>query len=299
METMAICMNTIVLHYHAVSKVKAEEYLVRIKNQYSAIDFKLDAALDAAKKENRSTVKCVAEVVLLYARLGQPFRGHRDDSSLPPPVSINDMITDEGQFRTMAQLYSLGNPIFHSHLQNGSRNATYLSKTTQSKLIACMGPVICRTIVEDIREAVYFTVLVDETTDVDHNSQLSVSVRYIFRQQIVERFLEFINPESLTRLALAADIVDVLRRARLDTNNLVGQGYEGAAAMSCEFGGVQAEVKSLCGPQAIYVHCVAYAFNLTLVKASDVLAIRNALVSCRRWPHSSGRVPPEPRNLIT
>jgi Domain of unknown function (DUF4371) len=137
--------------------------------------------------------------------------------------------------------------------------------------------VIRRTISDEVKEAMHFTVLADETTDVAHNSQLSVSVRYIHKKQIVERFLEFINPTALTGLALAVDIVDVLRRAGLDTNNLVGLGYDGAAAMSREFGGVQAEFKRVCGPHAIYVHCVAHAFNLTLVKASDVPAIRNAL----------------------
>jgi hypothetical protein len=122
----------------------------------------------------------------------------------------------------------------------------------------------------------YFSVLADETTDVAHHSQLSVSVRYVRQTEIVERFLEFVNPDSLSGAGLAAEIVNVLKRAGLETNYLVGQGYDGAAAMSGSFNGVQAEVRRLCGRQANYVHCAAHAFNLTLVKASEVTAIFNA-----------------------
>jgi Domain of unknown function (DUF4371) len=91
-----------------------------------------------------------------------------------------------------------------------------------------------------------------------------------------ERFLEFMNPSSLSGAALSQAIVDILSRAGLDIKQLVGQGYDGASAMSGEFNGVQANMRRTCQSPAVS-HCVAHVLNLTLVHASELSAIRNTL----------------------
>lgn len=130
-----------------------------------------------------------------------------------------------------------------------------------------------------------FSVLADETTDVARESQQSVSIRYVGKAivdgksvaAVHERFLEFVNPLSLSGAALSQAIVDVLSRAGLDIKQLVGQGYDGASALSGEFNGVQANMRRTCQSPAVYIHCVAHVLNLTLVHASELSAIRNTL----------------------
>jgi hypothetical protein len=263
------------VHYHLSAKVAADNFRLRIHQPEFSVDNQLSSALEKKKTENRQIIRGIAEVILLCARMGLPLRGHRDDGQLPPPPSINDIVTDQGQFRTMVQLYTLGNETLARHLANNAANATYLSKTTQNELIESMATVIRRNVSKEVKSAEFFSVIADETTDISHRSQLSVSIRYVNNRKIVERFLEFVYPEALTGVALAEEIIGVLERAGLDLNKLVGQGYDGAAAMSGEFNGVQAIVKRRCGDQAAYVHCTAHAFNLTLVKASDIPEIRN------------------------
>ena len=46
-------------------------------------------------------------------------------------------------------------------------------------------------------------------------------------------------------------------------NKLVGQTYEGAAAMSGELNGLQAKIKTIA-PQALFTHCHAHRLNLVL-----------------------------------
>jgi hypothetical protein len=120
---------------------------------------------------------------------------------------------------------------------------------------------------------------------VAHESQLSVSIRYVGKATVVgkslaavhERFLKFVNPLSLSGAALSQAIVDVLSRAGLDIKQLVGQRYDGASAMSGELNGIQANTRRTCQSPAVCIHCVAHVLNLTLVHASEVSAIRNTL----------------------
>jgi len=62
----------------------------------------------------------------------------------------------------------------------------------------------------------------------------------------------------------------------VDLAYMVGQGYDGAAAMSGDKNGVQKHIAEKC-PSALYVHCAAHSLNLCLMKAADVPEIRAAL----------------------
>ena len=60
--------------------------------------------------------------------------------------------------------------------------------------------------------------------------------------------------------------------------DLVGQVYDGAAAMSGQHNVVQKHILDQ-GPTAIYVHCASHALNLCLAKASNVPEIRAAVTT--------------------
>jgi len=66
--------------------------------------------------------------------------------------------------------------------------------------------------------------------------------------------------------------------AGLDKANLVGQGYDGAAAMSGQQNGMQKHILDEC-PTAVYLHCASHALNLCLAKASDVQEVRAAITT--------------------
>jgi len=67
-----------------------------------------------------------------------------------------------------------------------------------------------------------------------------------------------------------------MRDAGLDIHQLVGQGYDGASAMSGVKNGVQKHVMDEC-PSAAYVHCASHSLNLCLSKAAEVQPIRVAV----------------------
>ena len=63
-------------------------------------------------------------------------------------------------------------------------------------------------------------------------------------------------------------------------SNIVGQGYDGAAAMSGQHNGVQQFVKDKY-PTATYVHCISQCLNLCLEKAAKVVELAACLATMR------------------
>lgn len=80
-----------------------------------------------------------------------------------------------------------GDKTLTRHLENTSARATYIGKNTQNELINCCGEDISCEIVRRVQEAGYYEILFDETTDLAHMQQLSLTLRYM--REISERIL--------------------------------------------------------------------------------------------------------------
>ena len=59
-----------------------------------------------------------------------------------------------------------GDEVLRDHLQSCGKNATYISKTPQNDLLECMGDAIRESILEEVRDSLYYAVLADEVTNV-------------------------------------------------------------------------------------------------------------------------------------
>ena len=103
----------------------------------------------------------------------------------------------------------------------------------------------------------------DETTDVAAMVQLSFCVRFVEENTIHEDFLQFIPVKECTGAGLASTICTALDVMGLETEKLVGQGYDGAAAMSGPLMGAQAIIQRT-HQKSLYVRCSSYSFNLSL-----------------------------------
>lgn len=119
-----------------------------------------------------------------------------------------------------------GDQELKEHLETAPKNASYISKTTQNGIIDSCGNVIQEHLLQSIRKATYFSILVDETTDVSILEQMSLCIRYldIVSIQIKEVFLGFIEVTDLTGENLAAVITEELKKMDLNIENLRGQG---------------------------------------------------------------------------
>ena len=161
----------------------------------------------------------------------------------------------------------LGNhdPAIKKRLQQQAKNATYTSKTIQNEILECLAAMVKEEIIQEVKKSAQFSVLVDETKDLQKKEQMSFVLRYYYNGAVHESFLEFDVAESLDAAALTGKIISFLQKHGLEyKDNLVGQGYDGAAVMSGVHAGVQAKIKEVA-KHAFYVHCSAHCLNLVIV----------------------------------
>ena len=240
----------------------------------------MNAAAAAERERNRRVLHRLIQAIEYHGRLGLALRGHRDSGDLLQPSGASlsaDLDYSGGNFRALLQLMvSCNDAMLKEHFATAGRNATYISAPSQNALIECVAVVLKREIVEEIRSARFVAILADETTDFARQEQLTVCFRYVLGYAIRERFFCFALAPDLTGHGLASQLLAIMRDAGLDIHQLVGQGYDGASAMSGVKNGVQKHVMDEC-PSAAYVHCASHSLNLCLSKAAEVQPIRAAV----------------------
>ncbi|XP_066982800.1 zinc finger MYM-type protein 1-like [Macrobrachium rosenbergii] len=178
-------------------------------------------------KENLHFIKLLGQVVLVTCTQKLAQRGHREGEETDNPGNVRKILKNE---------------------------------------IICILAVMIKTeIVNEAKEAKFFSIIVDETKDVSKTEQLSLIIRYCYKENLYESFLDFKAAFQLDANALTHEILNVLKRHEIYFKaNLVGQGFDGVSVMSGRHKGVAARIKQEA-PFAFYVHCHAHRLNLVLV----------------------------------
>ena len=134
----------------------------------------------------------------------------------------------------------------------------------QNELISMCAAEARSLIVDQVKEAKYFTIIADEVSDVSNKEQVALAVRYTHCDgSIQEKFVDFKPAERTTGVVLAKVIQSALESYGLDLNDCRGQAYDGASNMSSSGAGVQGIITRQF-PKALYVHCSAHALNLVI-----------------------------------
>ena len=205
--------------------------------------------------------------VLYCGRQCIALRGHRE--------KLNQS-ENPGNFLALLKVLSGSDPVSEAHLKTGGR-VTCLSPQSQNEMIDVIGKhFIQKKIVEEILESKYYSILADEATS--HNEQkLSIVIRFVdANKDIREEFLEFKDLERTTGAAVSDTLLSTIRALNIPVEDCLGQGYDGAASMSSQRVGVQANILRHA-PKAVYVHCAAHCLNLVVSHACSLQPIRNMI----------------------
>lgn len=93
-------------------------------------------------------------------------------------------------------------------MKKAAWNITYTSKIIQNKLLSVIGDTIRGGIIQEIKDAEFFTFQADKVTDCSNLEQLSVAIRFVDQNEdIREEFLDFVTMERIMGAALATAIV--------------------------------------------------------------------------------------------
>ena len=116
-------------------------------------------------EKNRKRLAPIIDTVILLGRLGLAFRGHRDDSQFRANVGEYS----SGGVGNFVELLNYrvrgGDSVLENHLRTCSKNASYISKTSQNELINCCGNYIKDILIKEIKENRFFSISADEASD--------------------------------------------------------------------------------------------------------------------------------------
>ncbi|XP_022175945.1 52 kDa repressor of the inhibitor of the protein kinase-like [Myzus persicae] len=258
---------------------KVDDFLLIISKKQKTVAEQLNSEYARQILQNQFKLCSIVKTIILCGRLELSTRDKKDYGK------INTTVKDksEGKVRALLKFRAnAGDEILKDHLETGAANAQYTSAKTQNKLIENCGQVITEQIVNKIIRVSFFSVMADETTDIGRLEQMSLCVRYIDPDNEVptirEDFLNFVVDSDLSGSGLASVILENLKNHGIILEKMVGQGYDGAAAMSGHLNGVQSIVRRTF-PRALYVHCSAHSLNLAISDACKISAIRNCVGS--------------------
>ena len=152
-------------------------------------------------------------------------------------------------------------------IQNGGIHHHYLGHKIKNELIKLLANEIKCKIIKKIKEAKYFSIILDCTPDASHQEQMSLILQCVdistIPIKIVEHFVEFVKVDDTTEKCLFDEIINVINILELDINDIRGQGYDNGSNMKGKHQGVQKRLLDI-NPRALYRPCGCHSLNLVL-----------------------------------
>ncbi|CAH9128174.1 unnamed protein product [Cuscuta epithymum] len=244
-------------HIHNLQAWREAE--VRLKKRVT-IDASREQAINKEKEYWRAVLKRIVVVVKTLATCNIAFRGD------------NERIVDEnnGNFLKIINMIAEFDPIMEEHLRRIRKKEIrnhYLGHNIQNEMIQLLSNEVKKKILQVVKSAKYFSVILDCTPDVSHEEQMTLVLRCVNVStspiRVEEFFITFVKVVETTGEALFHELKRLLETHELDFNNVRGQGYDNGSNMKGDNKGVQGRVLREY-PRAFYTPCGCHSLNLAL-----------------------------------
>lgn len=212
------------------------------------------------RHKRQKTEKCLYKIILstirYLGRQGLALRGHYkavDESRKRSEFDSN--------FIQLLRTQAEDNPQLLKWMEKSQDKFT--SPEIQNEILSIMALHILREIASEL-SGKWYTIMVDETTDLSNTEQMVLCLRYVDNNlEVHEELIGLYSLESTSADVVVTAIKDILLRMNLTINNCRGQCYDGGSNMSGARSGVATRLTDL-ESRALYTHCYGHALNLAI-----------------------------------
>ena len=163
----------------------------------------------------------------------------------------------------------------------------YTSGEIQKEILKIMACQVLQAVIKNVKEAGYYSIMVDECVDSSNKEQLVICFRYVSNElEVNEDFVGFYQIPNINADTIIAAIKNTLMRFDLSISRCRGQCYDGASNMSGNRNGVKSQLLNE-EKRALYVHCYGHVLCLCV---SDTIKSIAPLRSCMDTTHEISKL---------
>jgi len=163
---------------------------------------------------------------------------------------------------------------------NATSNISYESYDSVRDMEAAMALLIQEEIIGRVQKARWFSIMIDECTDVSIEQSLIIYVRFVHKGKVFMHYLCLVETEGASAKELYTCLIKTLEKLNIDVSKCSSLATDGPSVMRGIRAGVAALLK-MCNPHLLSVHCVSHRLALAssqaaaefnyLVKYQDIL----------------------------
>eukprot|EP00102_Acyrthosiphon_pisum_P012922 XP_008182269.1 PREDICTED: zinc finger MYM-type protein 1-like [Acyrthosiphon pisum] len=235
------------LKEHESSKVHLESEISRAMYVgQSRIDLSLIRSGNTQVSKNQEIVRVLMDIILYLSKYDSAFRGHNEK------LLKNDSI-NRGKL-------------------------TFVSKDSQNAMLEALAETLRDEILQKVKNAGMFSVIIDTTTDNAKIDQLAFVIRYCSDDgEVFERLVGIDEVNDSSGKGMFDVFCELCERYGLNwRKQLIGQAYDGASNMQSELKGLRGYIQAQ-NPCALHTSKLDFVEAMKLVKATrnELFHLRN------------------------